>query len=620
MFLIFLFIGSCKNALNEKIPIEHFFNKTDKSNFQLSPNGKFVSYLQRFEGIRNLYVIDLETKKTKRITSEREKGIRYSFWANNEELIFLKERSGDDSLRLMAVNRESLNSRFVLPPLKGKLRWIGPLKVNENNELLVGLNKRDSSVFDAYRLNILNRELKLVTTNPGNIVEWIPDNSGIIRAAVASDGNVESILYRHNEHSPFQTVLSNNFRTSVEPLGFSNENENRLFVLSNMNRDKKALLELNMLTGEEVNTLFSHVQVDLTKGGYSIQNGRMDFIVYNLWKPEVKFFNRFLEEVYECIQNKLPGYVIDIEGVPGDYSALLLHAYTDVDPGAYYYYNVEQDKLLEIGKVNTLLEVESLSPTTTFQYQTSDGLSIDGYLTIPKDAPKGPLPLIVLPHNAPSSRVVWGYNAEVQFLASRGYVVFQPNFRGSTGYGKEFWTAGFKSWGTKVQQDIKEGVEWLVNQGIADAKRIGIYGYSFGGYSALYGACFNSETYACAASYSGIINLYTYLKEFPPYFTPYVQKFYEMVGDPSIDGDYLRAYSPVFNADKVKIPLLVAQGIRDNRNNASETNHFIKELKKNGVEVNYLLKDEGGYFTDEQNLVSFYEELELFFQKHLLKR
>ncbi len=620
IFFIAAAFWSCRVSNRQVIPIESFFNNPEKSNFQLSPNGKFISYLQKHEGIENIYVLDLENNVTERITSETDIGIRLSFWANNEEIIFLKYRAPGDSLRLMAVNKNALSVRYILPPSDVTMRWVGPMVVNDNNELLISLNSRDSSLFDVYRLHIINCTFEMVAMNPGNIIEWLPDNNGEIKVAVASDGHTETILYRESESLPFVPIIENNFRTSVQPLGFSAKNENHLFALSNLGRDKKALVKIDLRTGKEDSVMFIQDDIDVSKGGYSVTSGDMDYVIYNTWKSERHFFNKDIERVYKEINKQLDDYLIVLEGSDDKLTKFLVRAHTDVDPGSYYFYDFEKNKLQKLGDVNAALSSEKLSPTQAVNYRTKDGMTINAYLTLPRGERKTNLPVIVIPHNGPSSRVVWEYNAEVQFLASRGYAVFQPNYRGSTGYGKAFWTSGFKEWGKKVQDDIKEGAEWLIKEGIADPKRIGIYGSNFGGYAALHGACFNAEIYACAASYSGMTNLYSYLKEIPPYLSPYMKMYYEMVGDPKVDGDYLRAFSPIFHPDKVNIPVFIAQGAKDSRNNVNETNIFVKELRKNNVDITYMLKeDEGNYFRNDKNRVDFYRALESFFEKYLLK-
>jgi len=615
---LFLLLGfwSCRVKEGSDIPIEVFFNKPDKTNFQISPNGRFVSYLQKHKGVRNIFVMDVETQKTERITSEVDIDIRYSFWADNDELIFFKDRRPGDSLRLMAVNRNISTVRYVLPPTTANIRWVGPGRVLDD-KLLIALNSRDSSVFDVYRLHVKDCNLEMIAKNPGNIVDWFPDGNGELRIAVASNGLTETILYRDKEEDDFKEAVKNNFKTSVEVLGFSNDDPNCIYALSNENRDKKALVEMDLRSGRE-NVLFNHAQVDIKEGGYAEQRGVMDFAAFDTWKPERHFFNSDMEQVFAAIEKHLPGYVIKIEGKDSADSRFIIHAFTDTNPGAYYYYDIQKNQLVDLADINPALDRSSLSSTKPVTYVARDGKLIHAYLTLPKNSKKRNLPLIVMPHNGPEARTVWGYDAEVQFLVSRGFAVFQPNYRGSSGYGKDFWIESFKGWGTKVQDDITDGTEWLIDEGIADPKRIGIYGFSFGGYSALHAACFNSDLYACAASYSGMTNLYTYLKEIPPYYTPHLQMLYEIVGDPEKDGDYFRNHSPIFHADNVNIPIFIAQGGKDSRSSVSETNHFVKELRKNGVKVTYRLEDEEGhYFRNEENRIALYRALADFFEKNL---
>jgi len=260
-------------------------------------------------------------------------------------------------------------------------------------------------------------------------------------------------------------------------------------------------------------------------------------------------------------------------------------------------------------------ELAEMKPVT---YYARDGRQIHGYLTMPPKIRGRKPPVIVYPHSGPSNRDRWGFDPEVQFFANRGYAVFQVNYRGSTGYGKEFWSAGSKEWGGKIQDDITDGVRWLIQERKVDSARIGIYGAGFGGYSALHGACFHSDLYACAASYSGFINLFTYLKEVPPYFKPYLQMYYETVGNPETEPELIKSMSPVFHSDQINIPVFIAQGGRDSWSTVNETNQFVQKLKKRKVPITYLLREEEGrYFRNEENRILFYNELGEFFDKYL---
>ena len=258
---------------------------------------------------------------------------------------------------------------------------------------------------------------------------------------------------------------------------------------------------------------------------------------------------------------------------------------------------------------------------TPIEYTARDGLKIHGYLTLPLGVESKNLPLVIIPHGGPSARDSWGFDSEAQFLANRGIAVLQVNFRGSTGYGKSFWQSGFKQWGRKMQDDVTDGVLWAVEQGIADKSRLAIYGGSYGGYSALAGAAFTPDLYACAVSYVGPSNLFTLLESIPPYWKPYLEMEYELIGDPSKDKELLEAVSPVFHAENIKIPLLVAQGANDVRVKKAESDQIVEAVRKTGRDVVYLVKDNEGHgFQNEENRFDFYRALGEFFRKHLGSR
>jgi dipeptidyl aminopeptidase/acylaminoacyl peptidase len=252
------------------------------------------------------------------------------------------------------------------------------------------------------------------------------------------------------------------------------------------------------------------------------------------------------------------------------------------------------------------------------EYKSRDGLTIHGYLTLPNCDKKKGLPVVVHPHGGPWYRDSWGFNPEVQFLANRGYAVFQMNFRGSTGYGREFWEASFKQWGKTMQDDITDGVNWLVDEGIADKDKVAIYGASYGGYATLAGLTFTPEVYCCGVDYVGVSNLFTFMKTIPPYWKPFMEMMYEMVGDPTKDSVLMHDASPVFYADKITAPLFIAQGANDPRVNKAESDQMVDALKKRGIEVEYMVKDNEGHgFYNEENQFDFYEAMEKFLAKHM---
>jgi dipeptidyl aminopeptidase/acylaminoacyl peptidase len=264
------------------------------------------------------------------------------------------------------------------------------------------------------------------------------------------------------------------------------------------------------------------------------------------------------------------------------------------------------------------MKMASMNP---IQYESRDGLTIHGYLTLPKgytmENAKN-LPVVVNPHGGPWARDNWGFNPEVQFLANKGYAVLQMNFRGSTGYGKKFWEASFKEWGRAMQDDITDGVNWLIDKGIADESRIAIYGASYGGYATLAGVTLTPDLYAAAVDYVGVSNLFTFMNTIPPYWKPLLDMMHEMVGDPKADSVMMYEVSPVFHADKIKTPLFVAQGANDPRVNINESNQMVEALKQRGVDVEYMVKDNEGHgFRNEENSFDFYNAMEKFLDEHL---
>ncbi len=609
---------SCNDRKGKVIPVEDFFSAPEKTNFRLSPDGKSIAYLGLYEGHKNIYIIhpDEQNDNEQRVTSETDLGIQNFFWADNDELIFTKNRR-NDSLQVFAVNRSSSAARHLIPPSKVKLRWVTPTKVM-NDGLLVSLNERDSSVFDVYRLHTNACKKELVAQNPGNIIRWFADMQGELRLALASDSVRETVLYRDSEKGPFRPVMSNSFRNSIMPLGFSHEERSHVFALSNIGRDKLALVVIDMETGQEVSVIYSHPDVDVDHGGYSGDRGEMSYATYATWNQQRHFLNKQTEKVYDAISQKLAGYEVSILDRDTARNRFIIHSYTDKDPGAIYYYDIVEDELVKLADNNPALRDRKLAEMKPISYESRDGRSIQGYLTMPPRTKGKKVPVIVYPHNGPSSRNRWGFNPEVQFFANRGFAVFQMNFRGSTGYGKEFWSAGFKEWGGKVQDDITDGVRWLISEGLIDSSRIGIYGEGFGGYSALHGASFHSDLYKCAASYSGFTNLFTYLKEIPPHLTPYLQMYYEIIGNPETEPELIKAMSPVFHTDNINIPVFIAQGGKDSWSPVTETNQFVQKLKKRKIPITYILREEEGrYFRDEDNRIMFYRELGAFFDKYL---
>ncbi|MGD8401238.1 MAG: S9 family peptidase [Bacillota bacterium] len=601
-----------------EIPLRDFFRNPQQSGVKLAPDGEYLAFMQPFQNRMNLYVQKRGAKEALRITEETERDIASYFWKGNHRLIYMKDFKGDENYHLVAVDRDGGNLKD-LTPFPGVRASICDDLEEDDSSVLVELNKRDPQVFDVYRLNVFTGDLKLIATNPGNITGWITDHQGKLRLAIASDGANTSLLYRDTEAQPFRTVLTTNFRESISPCIFTFDNK-YIYAVSNIGRDRAALVKYDIAHAKEIKVIYSHPQVDVSGLSYSRKRKKLIAAYYSTWKTKLKFFDPQFKKIYRRLQKLLPDQEIAVNDTNRNEDIFIVRTYSDRSLGAYYLYETSGDKLVKLCEVSPWLNEAALCRMRPIRYKSRDGLTIHGYLTLPKGKPGKKLPVVVNPHGGPWTRDYWGFNPEVQFLANRGYAVLQVNYRGSTGYGRKFWEASFKQWGRKMQDDISDGVYWLIRKGIADPKRIAIYGGSYGGYATLAGVTFTPDLYACGIDYVGISNLLTFMKSMPPYWKPGLEKMYEMVGDPEKDATLLRAASPVFHADQIKVPLLVAQGAKDPRVNIDESNQIVAALQKQNIPVEYMVKENEGHgFRNEENRFEFYEAVEKFLAKNLGK-
>ncbi len=603
-----------------QIPITDFFKTPQKSFFKISPDGKYVAYLKPYKERQNLFIESLDDGKEHMATSFGDYPIRDYYWTFNDQIVFLQDQIASDQYKMFTLDVATLQVKPILTtPSKVRMRILNRNRAAPDI-INIAMNQRDAANFDIYRLNIKTGELVPYLVNPGNITEWYPDPDGSIRLVKTSDGVDEAILYRPNDATPFKKIIVNNFKTRVAPIAFTGV-KNYFYALSNVNRDKTALVEINAETGNEEKVIYANDKADLLGAEYSKSKRCIEFAWWEEAYPKKQFLDSGMQYIYNNLSTKLKGNEIRIVDKDSVENKFIVNSYTDRNPGEFYLFERSTGKLTKLGDVNPSINPNNLCAMQPISYKASDGTLINGYLTLPQGSNKTNLPVVVMPHDwgyGPMSRNSWGYNPEVQFLANRGYAVFQVNYRGSTGYGKAFHSAGFKQIGGKIQQDITDGVNWLINNGTADPKKIAIFGGGIGGFSALYGASFHPGLYNCVIVQYGVINFFTYIKDAPPYFKPSLQMMYEMVGNPETDADQLRAVSPVFHTDKINVPVLIFQGAKDARANISELNQFVIELHKRNVPVYYFLKDnERAIFRSERNRMQMYTEIEKFLNNNM---
>ena len=598
------------------IPMEDFFRNPEKSSFSISPNGNHIAYMKPWKTRMNVFVMEMTTKKETRLTSSQERGIYGFTWLTNERIGYVKDEGGNENIHFFAVNIDMSNEIDLTPFENVQTRIIDDLE-DDPNHIIIGLNKRDPQIHDPYRINVNDGKMELIAENPGNISQWMTDHDGKLRIATTSDGVNTSLLYRNKESDQFKPILTTDFKVSVVPLFFTFDNKN-LYVASNRGRDKIAIFEFDLIKSKEGRLIFEHDEVDVSNLLFSRKRKVLTGVSYTVAKNEMIFFDKCREEIQQQLEKKLPGYEVVITSFSKDEAEAVVVTYSDKSRGTYYHYEVNKNKLTELGKVSPWLNEKNMSEMKPIKYKSRDGLTINGYLTLPKGTNGKNLPVVVNPHGGPWARDNWGYKSEIQFLANRGFAVFQMNFRGSTGYGREFWEKSFKEWGKSMQDDITDGVNWLIDEEIADPDRIAIYGASYGGYATLAGLAFTPDLYACGVDYVGVSSLFTFMESMPPYWELYRSMMYEMVGHPEKDKKLLASASPLLHIDKIKAPLFIAQGANDPRVVKAESDQIVAALKNAGIDVPYMVKDDEGHgFYNEENQFDFYREMEKFLTKHI---
>ena len=603
------------------ISLEDFFRNSDRSGFQISPDGRHISFVAPYKDRMNIFVRPTDGGEELQITAETERSIAGYMWADNERLLFMKDTAGDENYRLYGVNLDGTDLRCYTDFPGVRTSIIDDLE-DVPHQILIGMNRRNPEVFDPYRLDLQTGELTQLAENPGNWQGWMTDHNGCLRAVTAIvDGVNTQILYRENDTEEFRPVLTTNFKEEVAFLDFTADNS-LVYAATNLGRDKIALVLMDPATCEEKEFLFEHPKYDVAGIAYSRRRGKLLTVFCSGHKDPVRhYFDSDEKALRNRIKAHFPHHKVGVADTDKAEENLLLYVGSDRTRGAYYFYNVQEDKPRLLAETAPWLCEEDLVEMHPVCYTTRDGLEIEAYLSLPHgytpDTAKS-LPTIINPHGGPWARDKWGFSSETQFLCNRGYAVFQMNFRGSTGYGRRFLEAGYKQWGRAMQDDITDGVEWLKARGISDPKRIAIYGGSYGGYATLAGITYTPDLYACAIDYVGVSNLLTFMQTIPPYWKPMLEMMYEQVGDPVRDREMLDACSPALHADRIVAPLFIAQGANDPRVNKAESDQMVAALRARGVEVEYMVKENEGHgFHNQENRFDFYRAMERFLARHL---
>lgn len=636
IFLLLLFTAltqTYSQPMSEQIPPlidrEIFFDDPEIAGGQLSPDGSYISFLRPFNGTRNIWIKTLPASfdDAVPVTAVTERPIMSYFWSRDGKFIlYVQDKGGDENFNIYAVDPKAA-SKGVIPEARNitnleKVRAMIFHVSRINPDLMfVGLNDRDKAWHDLYSLNISSGELKLLRENTNRYTSWMFDYEDNLRLATRSREDGTSELWRMDAKG--ETLLfSWDVLETAYPAGFTKDNK-QVYMVSNVGDDIDftQLYVMDIASGE-----MHFVEKDPVGkadfGGITISDKTLELVATSYTDDRTRRYFKIkeYESIFNDVQRQLEGKEISIVSITRDEHYWLITAYSDIDPGSVYLYDKEKRSLTFQYRPRPKMPLEHLSNMSSINYPSSDGLMIQAYLTLPKGYGREKLALVVVPHGGPWARDYWGYNPYAQLLANRGYAVLQPNFRGSTGFGKSFMNAANNQWGDLMQDDITWGVKYLVEKGIADEKKVAIFGGSYGGYATLAGLTFTPDIYACGVSFVGPSNLITLLNSIPPYWEAGRKVFHIRMGDPSTpEGKaQLERQSPLFSAEKIVAPLLVVQGQNDPRVIKAESDQIVIALRDRGFPVEYInAPDEGHGFARPVNNMAFVAAMEKFLAKHI---
>lgn len=612
--------SSCAPAQQELtlIPREVLFGNPEKVSPRLSPDGTKMSYLAPVDEVLNVWVGSIGKDDVHPVTKDTLRGIRIYFWAaDNKHIMYMQDKGGDENWHLYSVNLQTGATRN-LTPFEGVTARVVDRNKHFPNELLIALNKEQAEVHDVYHLDLTTGELEMVAKNPGNVAGWVVDANFKVRGCEVPNADAGfDLLIRKDENSPWDTLVSwgSDDALNSGPVTFSKDGE-YLYLLDSRNVNATQLVKMQIASGE-TEVIAKDPQYDISGVTVHPDTYEIQAVTFTKERDEIIVLDENIRADIEAIRQLHHGDMFISSRDDAD-DTWLVGFTADDGPIPYFSYDRSAKQAEHLFDHRPKLNEYTLTKVEPISFKARDGLTIHGYITYPLGKGRKNLPMVLNVHGGPWYRDSWGYNPEAQWFANRGYVCLQVNFRGSTGYGKEFVNAGDREWGGKMHNDLVDGVQWAIDQEIADPKKVAIYGGSYGGYAALVGATFTPDLFCCAVDIVGPANLLTWITSVPPYWSTFLDILYKRIGHPETDKEFLRSRSPLFKADQIKIPMLIAQGANDPRVPQAESEQIVEALKANGVDHEYMLfEDEGHGFARPENRLKFYAAAEKFLAKHL---
>jgi len=614
---------------NYTYTVEDYFKRPSQSSFQFSPDGKYVSYKQRNEdGKNHVYIKNTDTDEITMVIEEKEELIRGYGWANEERLIYIMDKGGNENYHLFAVDLDGKN-QVELTPFDGvRVSIINSLK-EQKDHMIVSMNKDNPQIFEPYKINIKTAKIEKLFSNddPANPISGYDfDKDGKLKAYTKQQNGTEyTLFYRNGESDSFEKIITTSWKDNFYIINFNytTDNPNDAYVMSNLESNTDEIVLYDLARKKVIEKVYSNKTFDV--GGMSVSRKRgfeTDYYYYNGEKYDVVRSSKAGRDLHEKFKKQFGDKEFNISSKTDNEDKYLIYVTSDRLYGKYFTYDVKKNEFKEILNLMPQLKEEDMAEMRSIKFKSRDGLTIYGYLTIPQAAKDGKkVPMIVNPHGGPyGPRDDWGYNPETQLFASRGYATLQINYRGSGGYGKDFFLAGNKQIGRKMLDDLEDGVAYVKTMNLIDENKIGIYGGSYGGLATLGSLVKTPDLYTCGVDYVGVSNLFTFFKSFPPYWKPYLAQVYEQwydENDPQ-DQKIMTAVSPALNVDKITKPLFVVQGANDPRVNIDESDQVVKNMRARGIKTPYMVKyDEGHGFGKEHNRIELYQSMMGFFAVNL---
>jgi len=596
------------------IPREVLFGNPEKASPQISPDGKQLAYLAPVDGVLNVWVRTLGQTDDRAVTSDKKRGIRNFTWQyDNKHVLYTQDVGGDENWRLYQTEIATKETKDLTPFEKVRVDivaydWKSP------DTILVQMNKRDPQLFDVHRIDLKSGKVEMDTENPGDVQGWQADNALEIRAAqvqMADGGTI--IRVRDTVKAPWRELLRwGPDETFGAVVGYTPDNKS-LWVATSLDVNAARLLEIEVATGKRT-VLAEDRQFDVNGTINNPKTNALEAVSFVKQRTEYTFTDPKVKADFEILGKVRQGNI----GPPSrslDDTKWIVTYTSDDAPVCWYLYDRTTQKARLLFTSRPRLEQYKLAAMRPIEFTARDGMKLYGYLTTPAGMEAKNLPMVVFVHGGPWSRDEWGFSRYPQWLSNRGYAVLQINFRGSTGYGKEYVNAGDRQWAGTMRTDLLDGKEWAIQQGVADATKVCIMGGSYGGYATLAGIAFAPDAYSCGVDIVGPSNLNTLLKTIPPYWTTLLETFHKRMGDSE---EFLKGQSPLFKAEQIKAPLLIGQGANDPRVNKAESDQIVAAMRKNGKPVEYyVFPDEGHGFARPTNNMAFNAATEEFLAKYL---